>query len=350
MSVFFINGGDESNKISNPYNDAHYLRTLDEDDLEEFMESEDIVYIPILRYGSTGDSPEIHSLYRFINDDTSKSLAKKVIGDTPIYAIKNSFVEKLKNKGLNLIEFNSFLESSLENIMDDLNAASNFSGIVNFCKDQLDKQQRGYTTGNPIDEQFLWHMINIFGLDYEKYIKNTKLVDCLDNLMTINFFASDVHNTQFKFKKFTQSQYSDHMNKLLKKIGIDSYDSNKIKSATTQLNALSTWITYLYKDYETVLQKFSSLVKPNTSKDSSKLPKLSEVREIIKAEVDKNPMLKYILGSHENSGNLTDLGNSNNPLAPFASRGYYSRTNDWIYKMSDDSALLFKTQLSSLID
>jgi hypothetical protein len=60
--------------------------------------------------------------------------------------------------------------------------------------------------------------------------------------------------------------------------------------------------------------------------------------------------LKYIVGSNDINGDLTYVLIGDNPLAVFTRHRYYYGANEaWHTKMDSDSALLFRTQLSSLI-
>ena len=81
-----------------------------------------------------------------------------------------------------------------------------------------------------------------------------------------------------------------------------------------------------------------------------KLSKTADLRKILQDEVDNNPMLKYILGSHQVSGSLRDLKETN-PIKQLDDRNnYYSNGNkDWFTEMSQANVDLFKIQLSSLI-
>jgi len=98
--------------ITNPYNDATYLRILSEDQLNDFLEQDEIIYVPMLRYGTELESgcPEINSISRTLQDNTLKSILKDLVGDSKIYAIKTAFVKKLEKDGYNLVNFNTFLK------------------------------------------------------------------------------------------------------------------------------------------------------------------------------------------------------------------------------------------------
>ena len=93
------------------------------------------------------------------------------------------------------------------------------------------------------------------------------------------------------------------------------------------------------------------LIKTKNVNYQNKLSKAAELTKVLKEEVDKNPMLKFIVGSHQISGNLRDLVPSKNPIAQLDSRNSYYNNGgkDWSVQMAQDSVDLFKVQLSSLI-
>jgi hypothetical protein len=102
--------------------------------------------------------------------------------------------------------------------------------------------------------------------------------------------------------------------------------------------------------YNGQVDKIESYLKiiSGTSTQDIKTWKISEIREKIKTEVDKNPMLKYIMGTHQVSGNLTDLKSNQNPI--IEDRSYYGKqSRDWVEQMSQENIDLFRIQLSSLI-
>jgi hypothetical protein len=95
-------------------------------------------------------------------------------------------------------------------------------------------------------------------------------------------------------------------------------------------------------------EEYLKIIRGTSTEDLKKW-RIPEIREKIKTEVDKNPMLKYIMGTNQVSGNLTDLKPSQNPIIEDRN-SYYGRSGkDWIDQMSQESIDLFKIQLSSLI-
>jgi hypothetical protein len=103
-------------------------------------------------------------------------------------------------------------------------------------------------------------------------------------------------------------------------------------------------------DHSDDIEGYTKLFKSETKVTKHKLAKVADLKKILKVEVDKNPMLKYIMGSNQNNGSLRDLDSKNNPISQFADNYYGKRNNTiWVESMDSDKIDLFKIQLSSLI-
>ena len=354
QDVFYIHGASKDCKgISNPYNDASFLKILTEDQLEDFLEQDEIVYVPMLRYASASeDYPSIASISVMCSDEHLKSIVKDLLGSSKIYAIKSAFVSKLEKEGYNLVDFNTFLKRQLKIVAKNkFENVSCYNALVEYAKKEFNKEEKGYNeyryyNYSSVDKQFMYHMLSIFGLKYADYIKNNDLVEALNHTMILEFFADSVHRINFDMPKFNQSEYFDHITNLLNTIGVENIDSKEIRNTNVAYNQLvSTLQNKLYSSNNS--EEYMSLIKTKLT-DKYKLPKIDSVRETIKKEVDKNPMLKYILGTTQNNGNLRELKNQN-PISQADGNNHYRRNKDWFTQMSEDSVDLFKIQLSSLI-
>jgi hypothetical protein len=353
QDVFFIHGASkDSGKLTIEYNDAPYLKTLTSDELEAFDDSDEIVYIPITRYASNDGEglPSIQSLNKMFTDTSLADLVKELFGKTKIYAIKNSVAKKMvEDGGHTMIPFNTFFKDKLNTIAKDhFKKVSSFNGIVEFCKIQMSDRENTdryyWNNYGDILGQFCFHILNFFGLDYAKFMKNDDLVKVVDNYLIMEFFSDTVHRHKYDITGFKMTDYYNHINSLLNRIGIDSVDAEDIKKtnvAYIQLTRLIQYSLYENTNYSEYLDLIAS-----DSKIQYTLPKSSELRKTMKAEVDKNPMLKYIMGTVSVKSGIRNL-TSKNPISN--STDNYNRTNDWASKMSDDMVDLFKIQLSSLI-
>ena len=225
---------------------------------------------------------------------------------------------------------------------------SSFNGIVEFCKVEMsdrDKSDRYYWNnyGDTVG-QFSFHVLNLFGLDYKKFIKNEKLVNVVDNYLIMEFFSDTVHRHKYDIDRFKMVDYYAHINELLNGIGIDSVDAENIKKTNVAyIHLTNLIINRLYVNTDS--KEYTDLI---VSKNNTKynLPKATELRKTMKEEVDNNPMLKYIMATVSVKSGIRNL-TSKNPI--FNSTDSYNRSNDWACKMSDDMVDLLRIQLSSLV-
>jgi hypothetical protein len=352
QDVFFIHGATKDSKsITNPYNDATCLRVLTETQLDDFLEQDEIIYVPMLRYASCGEEyPSISSISLLVNDEHLKPIVKELLGSSKIYAIKSAFVAKLEKDGHNLVDFNTFLKRQLKIVAKTkFENVSCYNALVEYSKAEYNKAEKNndyrYYNYASVDKQVLYHILGMFGLKYSNYIKNDKLVDAINNAMILEFFADTVHRPNFDISKFKQSEYFDHITGLLTKIGIKNIDSKEIRNTNVAYNQLVNML--MNKLYVSNHKDYIDLIKTKLN-DKYDMPKIDNIRETIKNEVDKNPMLKYIFCTNQNSGNLRELKDQN-PILQAEGGSHYSRNRGWFNQMNNDSIELFKIQLSSLI-
>lgn len=344
-NLFLIYGSLTSAKtLSVSMNDSCYMQEItDQEERDSVLDEEDIVYVPIMRYGSVEGYPAIRDINRMIKDTSCKDLVKNLYGDTNIYAIKESYAQKLIKDGYNLINFNDFMKSKLEDIYNNkFKNVSVYNGLVEYAKAEYNKEESRdrYYNRNYTDRTFLWHMLNIFGLDYSNSVSNNKIVELIDSCMIMEFFADTIHRVKFDIAKFNQTDYFAHLTKILNKIGINGINSSEIRDANVAYHHLTRWIKELYPT-DSLMQR---TIKPDDSL-KCKLFKIDDLRKEIKDELDKQPMLKYIVCSHEVNGNLRELTNDN-PLSAFRNN-YYSSPNSWNYKMNDTES--FRKLVSQVI-
>jgi hypothetical protein len=256
----------------------------------------------------------------------------------------------MTDEGYNLIDFNTWFKKILSITKDYFNSTNEYNSIVEFYKKEFiarDDDHSHYWNHGTLVNQFSCHMLSIFGLDYKKYIKNTELVSIIDGFLVMEFFADTVHRESYDIRRFSQTEYFDHINSLLKDCGIDNLDSKELKKKNVQYNTLLNIVEHhMYDNSESYVKLFKSDAKAATKK---KLTKVADLKKILKVEVDKNPMLKYIMGSNQHNGNLRDLDSKNNPISQFADSYYGKRSAIWVETMDSDKVELFKIQLSSLI-
>jgi hypothetical protein len=322
------------------------MRSLSTDRLNDLEEEDEIVYIPILRYGTaTTDYPSINGLYSH-KDFFEKY---KIFDDTNIYAIKHGVVDRLIKEGYNLVDFNTWFKTRLKKLNDSkFKDIYQFNNLVEQCRSEYnsdDKINRGYGQGY-MDRQFLFHMLNMFGLEYAEFVNNKNIVQTLDSLMTLEFFADTIHRNEFDIKKFNKDDYYGHMTKLLSDFGINGLDSAKIKDANVIYNQINRIIDSIYEEHK--VSQYKKIFKKADSDNGYVAPKIADLRKTIKVELDSNPMFKYIMCVTPVSGDLRELKNINPLKQNDVNRNHYYRDNNgWFTTISDVNML--KVQFGQII-
>jgi hypothetical protein len=335
QDIFLIFGDlKNTSPLNYDYNDASYMHSLSVDSLNDLEDADEIVYIPILRYATaTTDYPSINGLYSH-KDFFEKY---KIFDDTNIYAIKHGVVDRLIKEGYNLVDFNTWFKTRLKKLNDSkFKDIYQFNNLVEQCRSEYnsdDKMNHGYGQGY-VDRQFLFHMLNMFGLEYADFINNKDIVQTLDSLMTLEFFADTIHRSEFDIKKFNKDDYYGHMTKLLSDFGINGLDSAKIKDANVIYNQINRIIDSIYENEK--VSQYKKIFKKADSDNEYVAPKIADLRKTIKAELDNNPILKYTICVMPVSGNLRELRNVNPLKQNDRNRDYYgSNVNGWFSVIND---------------
>lgn len=352
QDVFLLYGNipDAKALANNQYGEARYLKTLPQDSLDSFLDQEVIVYVPIVRYSAGVGFSSLGIIHDSIHS-TSKILPELL--DNHVYAIKESYVAKLKSKGYNLIDINDLLADCLARkyakdfvkINDALALALN---LGNGC-------DHHNTNKTLVDQVFLFGILNIFGLEYKEMIKNPEIVSCIDQLMLWGFFSREAFdykpdNSSFTIKAFQKQDYFFLITSLLKDMGLD-ITSELLSRKIRELKKLQTTVQSLYNFDENTLQKYMSLITPKP-KASIKLGDMKKIQQTIEIELDKNPMLKYTIavGYESSKVDIRDISNIS-PQLSMLRYTYDMATSQkcWMYKMTQKQRDLLKTQLGSVI-
>ncbi len=351
QDAFLIIGNQkDTTALTIGYNDAQYMREMSESRLDDMLEEDTIVYVPILRYKTIDVEgiPQVVDIYSNLNTENHKGLTKELIGDTNIYAIKHNFVEKLTKEGYNLVPFNDYLVDRLKSIQKNkFDSNSTFNGLVEYCRKEYSKEEKSnhrYYNHGYSDRQILFHVLNIFGLEYGSHINNDNLVKSLDQCMIMEFFTDTVHRGSFDIQRFKAADYFGHMSKLLNDIGINGINSQTIKETNVMYNVLIQVLTNLYGHGNDYTKHIKSKIGQSVN-----LPTIESIRNSLKKEIDNSPVLKYIVASSQVGGNLRELSKDTNPLKQIDDRSTYygGKSDDWYNTLNDVES--FKKQLSGLI-
>lgn len=348
QDIFLINIAkdiDGTSALNAGYNDACHMRSLSESKLDELVDEDQIIYIPIVRYASVDGFPEINRMMQWKDIVLSENL----FDGQKIYAIKQASIQSMIKAGYNLVDFNKWFEDRLVKIKNKkFGDALAHNALVDKCRQQFneadDTTYRSYNDGS-IDRQFLFHTLNVFGLDYEKHIGNTKLVKILNDLMIMEFFADTIHRGEFDIRRFKQEDYYGHITKLLVDWNVNGLDSKKIKSANILYNQIKSMIGGFYAGNKDETDRYTKLLEVESSKVHT-IPKMTEMRKSIKSELDKNPLFKYIITSSPTNGDIHGL-DKGSPIQQVDGRyRAYGRYNKWFEEIDVE---VLKTQVSSTI-
>jgi hypothetical protein len=119
-------------------------------------------------------------------------------------------------------------------------------------------------------------------MTYKKYIKNTELSNGIDSYLVMEFFADTMHRATFDLKRFSQTEYFDHINSLLKDRGIDNLDSKELKKKNVQYNTLVNKIEHEMFAHHDEAESYVKLFKSETKAIKYKLTKAADLKKILK--------------------------------------------------------------------
>lgn len=304
-SDVFLILGDKINttQLTTGYNAAKCMYSLNAGRLEDFSELDDIVYIPITRYAADVGYPSIWAL--------SGNQHNTDIFDTDIYAIKSSSVAKLKKAGLNLIDFNEWFSHKLNAIKSKLEDTIILRNSIKQISEAYSKPSDGrYYASDNLDRKILFSILNIFGIDYANHISNQKIVEALDQLMAYEFLHNASHsnnNYPRKITKFAETDYNAHIITILSKYGANGLNLSDITASVDTIQKLTSIIDSLYsKPYRDDYINAITIKEKNTINLS--LASMDTLRKTLKQELDKLPLVKYIVCmASKDAGGNTDL-------------------------------------------
>jgi len=320
-------------------NNSSDLRELS-DDLVDGLEDDTIVYVPMTRYASNEGYTSISTINLSMHKD---HVFYPIMKNMNIFAIKSSAVEKLKKQGLDMVTFDEWFKPKCQKFIDNISTtADGYDKVVDYCVSQYDTKDSAssnnsyhYYNNRPTDKVIVHTILNIFGLDYRSHIQNAALCDAVDNWMVIFFFSQTVRSG-VEFRNISKTDYMSHMASILNRYNMNGLNPTQIRKAYDNLVLAKKTLVGVYS---------SSIVdgveiSKSTNDRAKTIGKMSDIREKLRNEVDKSPVLKYIVGN-DDSAEVTTVEPSN-PLANAG--GYYA--NKWQTSVDVDG---LKRNLGSLI-
>jgi hypothetical protein len=353
QDIFFITGESQySGTLKVLYNDALMLHTLSKDEVDDFGDDK-VIYVPITRYASINGYPSIREI-KFLFDDKLKTM----LGNPKIYAIKTGTVDKLAKEGYDLQDFNSwFQEILVSKIKPYFDKNTGYSDIINHYKELYSSMienlpSRWNTNGKTatVVPSLAIHILSVYGLEYAQYITNKTLCTGVDEYLLMEFFGVSISFNEYNLRRFSKKDYYNHISQLLKNItNSSSISIEDLINASRMQDLIAIKINSLYKD-SAVSSIYHKLIETDKNKNSkSFIKKFNNAKllsESLKIEIDKNPVLKYIIGTASSSfTDLRELDAKYNSITQFSDR--YDSNKGWFFEIDDYK---FKCELAKVIN
>jgi hypothetical protein len=314
--VFLIHGKKiKGSPLSAKYGSSPYLQSIEQKDLDSLPAWKEVVYVPIVRYVATKEFPYIGNIRRLTqNIDTNKLVAD--IFSQDVFAIKQAAVDKLKSKGVKLIDFNTYVSQKLKQSVTNVSFTHNYFALKDYYKEQFihTSQKKGYNTLNK-PNILLFEIINMFGLSYDSYLSKENC-DLIDEILLMIYFG-------FGYSELTlKDSYSNKIAKIIiSKLGLSgNFNSSDLKD---QINLIQDYrfvndsLYIAHTDIRTnlfkLIDKKGTISATVTSKVAAK-DMLNKVDKLL----DRSPGLAYNLAlayTISRNDNILKITDENNPLA-----------------------------------
>ena len=317
--------------ISAKLNNSNSLSEIDDDYLFDIKKkNKDMIYIPIDRYSSILGYNDISLVKLGISH-----LSLKV----DVFCIKNSSVNIYKKQGYKLVDFNDYVNQLVSNMKKEYKEEMSYLPIV---EKETNEVSMTYNKKDNSQYECCVHMLNIFGLDYSKFISDKNLVRSIDQFLIKNFFAVVVVRDTIATDRFKREEYMTHIEGLFKKYNISTI--HNLPERIISCYQLSIKILALYNDLKRQ-ETHKSFVE---AKSTCILETFDEIAKNISMVLDKNPLIEYICSMTSVSHNLTGLQKSNDPIESLqgmpVSKYRYSNYKQRVPKIKNNSQ--FRVQVA----
>lgn len=328
----------KGSSLSVSYGSTNHLLSIQQKDLDDLVNWNEVVYVPIMRYASTKDFPHISGIKHIASTPSMKSSIVSDIFDQDIFAIKQSSVEKLKSKGIKLVDFNTYVFNKMKAKVKDVSLAMDYATLEEFYRKQAEGLWEGsnyhYNRVN-LPHCCLFAILNIFGYSYSDYLKK-ETAEIIDEVLLMTYFE---HNHAMLYHNDTlNKKYSEKIITMItNKIGTNS-NINK-KDLVDQINlikACDDFIDRLYGSLKNEATKLRSLIsnKPKSKINTSSFATSKDIKSKITSLLDSSPVLRYNLAVNQSTGRTENILKieDDNPGAFFNTWNY--RDNMGLSKMN----------------
>ena len=261
--------------VATSYADAQFLGTIPQSHLDELDEQDMVVYVPMLRYSSVDGYPTMRGL--------NNCMASPLFKDINVYAVKQSKVKELIDDGVNMVDVNDYLLDKVKDLaQNDFKDIYSYSSIMPKTDDNIYADRTLLNT-------FRSQILNIFGLDYHTYIKNTHYLAVMDILMFSDFM-------EYSTSSIVRSkEYCSLMDSISKNLGLN-IDTATWSTKMAEFTSIKGTIVSMYGGDSLVPATMKAMLKLDSSgKNAIKLPTMSSLESTLSDLLDKAPALKYTM-------------------------------------------------------
>lgn len=316
----------KGSSLSASYGSARYLSSIQQKDLDDLVNWNEVVYVPIIRYGSSKDFPHISVINHVVSHPMmikNTSLVKDIF-DQDIFAIKQSSVDKLKSKGIKLVDFNTYVFNKMKAKAKDISLAMDYNALENFYRVQANDLWDGssYSRVN-IPHCCLFAILNIFGYSYSDYLQKDT-AELIDEVLLMTYFTNG--HSGLYLNNTLNKKYSDKIVTMItNKLGTNG--NIKQQDFVDQMNMIRMFndlIIRLYgtSDLKNEADKLNSLLGNKTTKskiNTSNFATGKSIKTKINDLLDRSPVLRYNLAVNQSTGrdeNILKI-DENNPSVVF---------------------------------
>ena len=347
--VFLIHGKKiKGSSLSASYGSSPYLQSIEQKDLNDLPNWGEVVYVPIVRYVATKEFPYIGGIKRLAQSiDTNKLIAD--IFSQDVFAIKQAAVDKLKSKGVKLIDFNTYVTQKLKQSVKNISLTQKYLSLKEYYKDQFQhtNERYGYNYLNK-PNVLLFEIINTLGFSYDSYL-NKDNCDLIDEILLMIYFAFGHSELQIK---------NDYSNKIAgiiaAKLGLgSSFKQSDLKDQIDLIKSYTFVADTLYRGLGQgdihanlckMIDKKTSLPITVPSKTAAK-DMLNRTSQLL----DRSPVLRYNLALAVATGRNDNILKivENSPTGYIST--YDQRIDSFNLKISAASLTDLRNSFSSFI-
>ena len=185
-----------------------------------------IIYIPMSRYAASS-GPSIYRVSRLRQVNNEVPFGEALLKKHTVFAIKNIVSLGSRKAGYKLVSFSEWFKPKAEALyLKTIKQTALAKTMYNYGVEELGKEDDGYknrySRGSKLEELCVAHLLNIYGIDYAKNIKDKKVIDTISDYLILLTLKN---LTQSKLcEPFKNQQVVDAVNDRMTERGIPQFD------------------------------------------------------------------------------------------------------------------------------